>query len=162
MLHQIPQPHALPRPLVLLGLSGVLPQLGCLLACHIWPEARWFALAAGCFYAAIILSFLGGLWWMASMLAGWRHGGLYALAVLPSLIGWGALLPWCFGWVWPAPSLLVLALVLLASPMVDQRLEQALAGRIALPAGWLRLRVMMASGLALLTLALAFLAFTTL
>jgi Protein of unknown function (DUF3429) len=141
----------LPRALLAFGLAGLLPQAICLaLVAHGGPE-RWVALAASCFYAAIILSFLGGLWWMAGLLAGLRAGWVYGVAVVPSLIGFAALLPWCFGWNWPSPSLAVLGLTLLASPLVDC----ALARHMALPADWLRLRVIMASGLGLLTLLIA-------
>ncbi len=140
----------LPRPIVLLGLSGIAPQALCLaLALAPWPY-RSVALAAGCFYAAIILSFLGGLWWMAGLLGGLKRTWIYALAVAPSLIGWAALLPWNLGWSWPAPSLLLLGVVLLTSPVVDR----VLARQVALPPGWVRLRIIMASGLGGLTLAL--------
>ncbi len=142
---------ALPRALVYFGLSGLLPQAACLVLACTGGENHWFALAAGCCYAAIILSFLGGLWWMAALLAGLRQTWIYALAVAPSLIGWAALLPWCLGWRWPGPSLVVLGLALLASPLVDQ----ALARRLAMPPGWLPLRAIMATGLGVLTLAIA-------
>lgn len=132
-------------------MAGIIPQLICLGVAMAWPAGRWFALAAGCCYASMILSFLGGLWWMAALVETRRHPGSYLVAVLPSLVGWGAMLPWCFGWLWPGPSLLLLGFCLLASPWVDR--AQPWADR--LPAGWLRLRVMMASGLALSTLALA-------
>ncbi|MEL0210049.1 MAG: hypothetical protein VW891_05615 [Novosphingobium sp.] len=46
---------------------------------------------------------------------------------------------------------MALGLLLLASPLVDRKLS----GEVALPAGWLRLRVWMASGLGVLTLVLA-------
>ena len=141
----------LPRPLVILGLLGMAPQVLCLALVAQGGPDRWFALAAGCCYAAIILSFLGGLWWMAALLAGVRAEWVYALAVLPSLIGWAALLPWCVGWNWPGPSLMVLGVTLLASPLV----EVALQRQIAWPAGWLRLRWTMASGLGLMTMAMA-------
>ena len=75
----------------------------------------------------------------------------YGLAIVPSLIGWAALLPWSAGWNWPGPSLVVLALALLASPLVDR----TLARHVAFPAGWLRLRVIMTSGLGFLTLLIA-------
>ena len=88
---------------------------------------------------------------MAGLLSGLRAGWVYGLAVLPSLIGFAALLPWTVGWSWPGPSLVVLALALLASPLVDR----TLARHIALPPGWLRLRMAMAGGLGLLTLLIA-------
>lgn len=142
---------ALPRPLVWLGLAGILPQALCLATALLSEPWRWVALAAGCFYAALILSFLGGLWWMAGLLAGERRGWIYGLSVVPSLAGWAALLPWLLGWPWPGPSLAALGLILLASPLADA----LIARTIAFPAGWLRLRVMMAGGLGLLTLGLA-------
>lgn len=142
----------LPRSFVLLGLSGIAPQAICLaLVVHGGPE-RWIALAAGCAYAAVILSFLGGLWWMAALLAGRTEPGIMALAVLPSLFAWATFLPWCFGATWPGPSLVGLAVVLLASPLADRHLART----ISFPAGWLRLRVAMATGLGVLTLAMAF------
>jgi hypothetical protein len=143
--------HQLSRPLILFGLSGLLPQAICLMLVANGGPERWFALAAACCYGAIILSFLGGLWWMAGLLGGLQSGWVYLAAVVPSLIGWAALLPWCVGWRWPGPSLGVLGLALLLSPLVDLRL----AHHIALPQGWLRLRITMASGLGLMTLLIA-------
>lgn len=144
---------ALPRPAVILGLAGILPQLLCLVAVLTLPDWRWVALAAACFYAALILSFLGGLWWMLALLRAERGWEPYVLAVVPSLGGWAALLPWTLGWTWPGPALALLGCALLVSPLVDRRL----ARRMALPDGWLRLRVMMASGLGLTTLTLGLL-----
>ena len=142
---------ALPRPIIYFGLSGLLPQAACLVLACAGGESHWFALAAGCCYAAIILSFLGGLWWMAALLAGLREVWIYGLAVVPSLVGWAALLPWCLGWRWPGPSLVALGLALLASPMVDM----ALGRRMTLPPGWRLLRGVMAGGLGVLTLGIA-------
>lgn len=141
----------LPLPLVVLGLAGVAPQVACLAALALYPDSRWFALAAGCCYAAIILSFLGGLWWSATLLGGIRTWPGYASAVVPSLIGWGALLPWCVGWTWPGPSLVGLGLCLLLSPLVDR----VIFAGVDWPPHWLRLRVAMAVGIGSATLALA-------
>lgn len=129
----------------LLGLSGILPQLACIAAALMFEPA--LAAQAGLYYAALILSFLGGLWWMAALLAGLRQTSVYVIAVLPSLIGWLALLI-------PSGGLLVVALCLLSSPLIDR----ALARQIALPPGWVALRWQMASGLGLSTLLLAGLA----
>ncbi len=142
---------ALPRPLIAFGLAGLLPQAICLIVALTEGENHYFAVAAGCCYAAIILSFLGGLWWMAALLAGLRRPWIYGLAVMPSLVGWAALLPWCLGWRWPGPSLVVLGLALLASPLADN----ALARRMTMPPGWLRLRGIMAGGLGVLTIGMA-------
>lgn len=141
----------LPRPVLLLGLAGWVPQAICLVLVAQDGPWRWIGLAAACFYAAIILSFLGGLWWMAGLLSGERRVWIYGLAIVPSLAGWAALLPWLPGWAWPVPSLIALGLLLLASPLADA----AIARHVHFPEGWLRLRVAMASGLGVLTLAVA-------
>ncbi|MFM2301814.1 MAG: hypothetical protein RLZZ84_1550 [Pseudomonadota bacterium] len=141
----------LPRPAVLLGLSGLAPQALCVAFVAMSGQGEWVGLAAGCFYAAVILSFLGGLWWMAGLLGGEARAWIYGLAVLPSLAGWAALMPWVLGWSWPAPSLIALGALLLLSPLVDF----AIARHLAFPPGWLRLRIAMAVGLGVLTLALA-------
>ena len=141
----------LPRSLVWFGLAGLLPQALCLALVLGDGSLRWIALAAACFYAALILSFLGGIWWMAAMLGGLRSVRHYAAAVLPSLFGLAALLPWCLGWTWPGPSLLALGIALLASLLVDR----ALADHVAFPPGWLRLRMVMSGGLGIMTLLMA-------
>ena len=143
--------QTLPRPLVILGLAGLLPQAFCLIIALSNSPFHLSVIAAACCYAAIILSFLGGMWWMAGALSGLREPWVYVMAVLPSLAGWVALLPWCVGWTWPGPSLVALGLLLLVSPFADA----SLASRVALPAGWLKLRGAMAAGLGLLTLAIA-------
>lgn len=132
----------LPAPVRLLGLAGILPQLACL-ALALTSDGP-LAAQAGLAYAAVILSFLGGLWWMAALLTGGRASTPYVLAVLPSLIGWGALLL-------PTGGLVLVAVCLLVSPLVDRYLSRS----IAMPNGWLGLRVQMATGLGLSTLALA-------
>ena len=111
----------------------------------------WVAQAAACFYAALILSFLGGLWWMQALVMGIAAWRPYLLAVVPSLAAWATLLPWQAGWTWPGPSLLVLGLLLLGSPLVDR----ALARSLPMPWSWLQLRFAMATGLGGLTLAVA-------
>lgn len=143
--------YDLPRPMVVLGLAGLAPQALCLLLVAFSQSYRWAALAAACFYAAVILSFLGGLWWMAALQAGERRASVYLLAVVPSLAAWAALLPWVVGATWPVPSLFALGGMLLVSPLADRTLARS----IKFPAGWLKLRTTMASGLGLLTLAIA-------
>lgn len=133
---------ALPAPVRWLGLAGITPQLACLVLALSGREP--LAAQLGLTYAAVILSFLGGLWWMAALQSGLRDATPYGLAVLPSLIGWGAL-------HLASGGLVLVGLCLLASPLVDRYL----AGRIALPSGWIGLRWQMASGLGLSTVALA-------
>ena len=88
---------------------------------------------------------------MAALLSGLRASWFYGLAITPSLIGLTALLPWSFGWTWPGPSLAVLGLALLVSPLIDRTLAQY----IAFPVGWLRLRIIMAGALGGMTLIIA-------
>ena len=88
---------------------------------------------------------------MTVLLAAVRSGWVYALTVMPSVIGFAALLPWSAGWRWPHPSLVALGLALLASPLVDFYLNRY----ASLPTGWLQLRAIMASGLGVLTLLVA-------
>lgn len=125
-----------------MGLSGILPQLACIGLALSYDAV--FAAEAGLAYAAIILSFLGGMWWIQGLLAGSRSKAVYVIAVLPSLIGWGAMLL-------PSGGLVVVALCLLASPLVDRNLLRL----STLPEGWISLRWQMASGLGLASIVLA-------
>ncbi|OYQ34243.1 hypothetical protein CHU95_12405 [Niveispirillum lacus] len=144
--------NSIPAPARLLGLSGLLPQLLCLgtaLLDPVPPDTSGFA-ALGLVYAALILSFLGGLWWMAALLQGLSQTWPYLVAVVPSLLGWIALWPLAIGFDGIGTSLVLVGLLLLATPLVDRHL----AKRITLPEGWIRLRVIMATGLGTLTLSL--------
>lgn len=147
------QPAPLPRFARLLGLSGLLPQMLCLALALADPGMAELEAAglAGLFYAALILSFLGGLWWMAAALGGMARPGPYLLAVLPSLAGWAILLAQAFGLLALPAGLALLALCLLASPLADRHLARSLP----VPPGWIALRWAMASGLGGLTLLLA-------
>jgi len=145
--------NQLPRAAVTLGLAGVIPQAICVAFALSGGPMQDVAVAAGCGYAGIILSFLGGCWWMAALLARRTDTWIYVVAVSYSLLGWALLLPASIGWHWTSKCLVLQAVLLLASPLVDH----ALASRVALPVGWHRLRWMMAGGLGSLTLLLAFL-----
>jgi len=91
---------------VLLGVSGAVPFI--VLALASWIAAETTALVAVewvLFYAAVILSFIGGAHWgFASVYLDNRRTAalsrLLVFSVLPSLIGWAALLfpaPWSAG-----------------------------------------------------------------
>jgi hypothetical protein len=81
-------------------------------------------------------------------------GWIYAAAVAPSLIALATYVPWVIGAEWPLPSLIVLGVCLILSPLVDRAI-----GRIVdLPIGWMRLRLMLSAGLGGLTLMLAWVA----
>lgn len=137
----------MPRAAIILGAAGVLPQAICLLIVAFFPEWGWVAISAACFYAAIILAFLGGMWWMQGLASGSSGSGPYVMGVLPPIICWLALLPWCLGWTWPGPSLFLLGGALSASPLVDQ----ALPRRTPLPDRWIALRWTLAIWLGVIT-----------
>ncbi|MEL6296929.1 MAG: DUF3429 domain-containing protein [Pseudomonadota bacterium] len=96
-------PASIPPPALVLGLAGLIPfvAIPLLIAgdASIWLPTGLKALAtipALTFYAAIILSFMGGAQWGLAMrlsdlepTADWRR---YTISVLPALIAWSALL----------------------------------------------------------------------
>ena len=140
----------LPTPVRLLGPAGILPQAICVAMAVFLPEHRILAGIAGGLYAALILSFLGGLWWMEALVRGDRRATPYVVAVLPSLIGWAAWLAPLVGLMGMAEALMVLGIVILISPVADKAI-----GRLAseMP-GWWRLRWVLSIGLGGLTLLL--------
>ncbi|MCA0891698.1 DUF3429 domain-containing protein [Qipengyuania flava] len=143
---------ALPR---WLGLAGLLPQFTCVAVLYAGPaEWREAALAIAFAYAALILSFLGGMWWgiAAAAPAAQRRkalGWLWIAAVLPSLVALACFLPWALDWAWPEPSLVMLGGALLVTLGVDAKL-----GALA-PRWWMTLRVPLSTGLGLATIAAA-------
>ena len=137
-----------------LGLAGLLPQFACLFALWFGPEEwRYAALAIAWGYAALIFSFLGGLWWgiaASRMREGERvPGWLWIASVVPSLLALATYLPWVFAAAWPGPSLAVLGFALIASLWVDRRIAPSC------PPWWLTLRVPLSFGLGLSTLLIA-------
>ncbi|MGB3797257.1 MAG: DUF3429 domain-containing protein [Alteraurantiacibacter sp.] len=139
----------------LLGFAGLLPQFAAVAAAWMGPpEWRWSALAIGWAYAALILSFLGGLWW--GMAAGAPDAGrrapkwLWVAAVVPSLLALVTFLPWVFGAIWPGPSLIVLGVAIIFSALVDIRLVTIR------PPWWLALRIPLSLGLGGATILLGF------
>lgn len=138
------QVPALPRAL---GAAGLLPQgaAALLVALH-QPLLANVAVLLAAAYAALILSFLGGLWWGLAAASPAAPRWLWLAAVAPSL--WAlAALAGGIALGWPPATLLPLALAILLSLLVDRRLT---ALGIA-PHWWLRLRVPLSAGLALLT-----------
>ena len=143
-------PPPLPRIAFVLGIAGLAPQVIALLAT--FNEAdRYIGLAAGYFYAALIFSFLGGLWWGVAVNRKDAPEWLYVAAVLPSLIAFVSGVPWMTGEEWPGPSLMLLGVCILASGFVDYRLfKRALIDR-----SLMQLRFGLSFGLAATTIALA-------
>jgi len=131
-----------------LGLSGLIPFAAAALAVLVAPD-YWGGFARGALiaYGAVILSFLGAVHWGFALRAppgeGWATPGRLALGVVPSLIGWVAML------LFEAPSLLLLALGILATAGV----EQWAAGRGLVPGVYMRLRWVLSIGAAFCLLA---------
>lgn len=135
-----------------LGLSGLLPQLAAVAVVFGGDTALHFsAIALGYAYAALILSFLGGLWWGIAAAAAKPPEWLWVAAVVPSLVALASAIPWAVGAPWPGPSLLVLGIALIAALGVD--LVLARAGLV--PRWWMSLRVPLSLGLGVLTLLLS-------
>ncbi|AJP72766.1 DUF3429 domain-containing protein [Sphingomonas hengshuiensis] len=150
-----PEPlRPLGRTALWLGYAGLLPQMLGLLLFAIDGEMRWVVPAAGLFYAALIFSFVGGAWWGAAVASGREAPWLFVVAVLPSLIGWAALLPWLWGWDWPAGYLVAIGVLLAASPLVDRWLVRV----VAMPGDWMTLRTRLSVGLGAMTVLLGVLA----
>ncbi|MGJ3649207.1 DUF3429 domain-containing protein [Sphingomonas sp. GlSt437] len=138
-----------PRLALALGLAGLLPALAALVLTRD-PEWRFSALSLGFAYVALILSFLGGLWWGLAARAERAPGWLWVAAVSPSLVALTGFWPWAFGDPWPGPSFIWLGAALIAALGVDVALvRQALA-----PRWWLSLRLPLSLGLGLISIAL--------
>ncbi|MET3722907.1 DUF3429 domain-containing protein [Sphingomonas trueperi] len=136
----------------MLGYAGLLPLIGCVAGLVLLPMHRSVLLDAGFGYAALIFSFLGGLWWGQGVARGKASPTLFAVAVVPSLIAWGLMLLRLLGWT-TQEALLALGAAILLSPIVDL----ALARKRQSVNGWIALRLQLSTGLGALTLALALL-----
>jgi hypothetical protein len=143
--------RTLPLAARALGLAGLIPQ-GLVVAALVTGGADvWFmALSVGYAYAALIFSFLGGLWWGLAAMGGSRTPTwAWVAAVVPSLLALASAWPWATGGTWPGPSLIFLGFAIGASLFVDLRLKAA----GVTPGGWLALRVPLSLGLGSLTMA---------
>ena len=143
--------NALPRAARQLGYAGLLPQVLCALYVIDGGKWQWTAQAVAFGYAALIFSFLGGVWWGIALLREESPAWIFGAAVMPSLLALAAYLPWVLGWEWPGPSLIAVGVMLLATPLVD-----GLIG--SLEPGWLALRLRLSLGLGGLTTLIGYLA----
>ena len=137
-----------------LGYAGLMPQIICIALVLSGSQWQWVALACAWAYAALIFSFLGGIWWGLAIANPMLDRRVFIASVMPSLIALGSFIPWTLGWGWPGPSLAMLGLCLGASPLVDRWI----ARQIILPAGWMHLRMVLSMGLGGLSFILALLA----
>jgi hypothetical protein len=124
---------------LILGYAGLFPQIAAVATCFFAAESDvgpMFAFA----YAALILSFLGGIWC--------DQGRIATLAVLPSLFG-ALLILLSIAHVLP----LGLALVLMGSAVITTLLiDRRLVESAHAPTGWMTLRVPLSIGLGGLTI----------
>jgi len=137
-----PHPFAIGRVAFALGFAGLLPQLGAALLAWVGiGDGALIALA----YAALILSFLGGMWWGLALFRRAGQSLLVTLAVVPSLVA-GAILAL-------AAVHLPLGLVAMGSAiMLTLPVDRWLVARGAAPANWMQLRVPLSVGLGTLTI----------
>lgn len=134
-----PTATRIPAPARWLGLGGLIPFFAA--AALSWApnaELGQFGLTALAAYAAVILSFLGGVRWGAVLgdpaaLSRWTPLGL---SVLPSLVAWAALL------LPPAPMMTLLLAGLIGQFVLDTRA----ASRGELPDWYAALRVILTVG----------------
>ncbi|NVE93631.1 DUF3429 domain-containing protein [Altererythrobacter lutimaris] len=134
-------------PALALGYAGLLPQGIALALALNGGEWGFVAIAGGFGYAALIFSFLGGVWWGQALAADQVSAEPFLFAVAPSLIALALFLPWTFGWEWPGPQLIILGLLIGLSPIVDRILGFA-------DRAFMRLRLHLSVGLGALTIAL--------
>ena len=121
-------------PALRLGYAGLLPfVLGALLVWTVRADVQPYVALALSAYAAVVLSFLGGIHWGLAMRqsqpapAGPDWGLTWG--VVPSLVAWAAVL------MPPDAGLVILGAMLIVSYAVDRRLYPAHGA-----AGWLTLR----------------------
>ncbi len=142
--------HKLPSLAFLLGLSGLLPQALAVLIALCPPYAPAAQLAAF-FYAALILSFLGGLWWGVAATRPDAPLWIYVVAVVPSLIAFAAGLLGIVRTGSLVQPLMIVGVALLSTPLIDWQLDR----RGLVPERWLTMRLILSVGLGGLTLAVA-------
>lgn len=123
-----------------LAWAGLLPFAGgALLVWLVHDDVRPYATLALASYAAVIISFLGGIHWGLAM----RHGddaptALLVWGVVPSLVAWLAVM------MPPASGLVIQGLMLVVCYAVDRRLYPAHGA-----AAWLLLRFRLSASAAL-------------
>ena len=136
-----------------LGFLDLMPQAALLTAVAIEPMGGYgIPLVAAYAYAALILSFIGGIWWGIAMRREAGQGELAALAILPALAPLALPLLIMTG-SWPT-ALIVLGGLIAMTPLVDRRL----VANGEVPAGWLALRLPLSLGLGGMTIAAGVLA----
>lgn len=141
--------HTSPTVVTWLGYGGLIPFMALALASLLDPahSGTWVTGLLG--YGAVILSFVGALHWAFAMthpqLKGATGNALYVWSVVPSLLGWVALM------LVPKAG----AILLIAGLLAHYRQDLRLSRMIDLPAWYLPLRLRL-SAVACLCLAVIF------
>ena len=135
----------------LLGLAGLLPQMAACIVVLTYKEFTVWALVSGFAYAALIFSFVGGVWWGQALQAPKWHPWIFLASVIPSLISWAAALLLFSDLKWWSYATAAIAIGLMVSPLFDLQIGKVLPQ----PKGWIRLRWTLSIGLGILTLVLA-------
>ena len=140
------QSHPLTAQTRLLGFAGLIPQLLALLLIVTGIDPALGALMAF-LYAAMILSFIGGIWRGFSVTAVELQDNLASVAVVPAIIAGilivARLLGMPVGW-----ALVAMGAAILLTLIVDRRLVED--GRA--PRDWMALRVPLSATLGALTI----------
>ena len=141
--------HRLPPLARVLGFAGLLPQAAAVVVLLAGDaDQQTAALGLAYAYAALIFSFLGGVWWGLAAATGLKAPKwVWIASVAPSLV---ALATSIFRMAGPDPAvaLVVLGVLIAASILVDLKLKAA----GLTPEGWLALRAPLSIGLGVLTL----------
>lgn len=114
-----PSPDVSPHALRL-AYAGLLPfVLGALLVWIVHAEARPYTTQALSAYAALIVSFLGGIHWGIGFREPAAPAPLFVWGVVPSLVAWPAVL------MPPGAGLVILGVMLVVCYAVDRRVYPA-------------------------------------
>ncbi len=147
-------PGRVPMPALLLGAAGLLPSVLALfvrLAAGVEPATSLPATVASFafLFTALILTFLGGIWWGVGVsrvesdaVAPWL-----AVSALPSI---AALLLIALMFARPVPAAVLLGVAIIATLLVDRRL----AARGLVPPWWMPFRLSFSLALGVLTIGL--------
>lgn len=133
----------------LIGLAGLLPQAVAVILIVTGRGAFgfWAGVLLALAYGAIILSFVGGVWWGFAMRRDAGQAALAAISVIPSLVALALVIAAA------ATGLAHLALIALGVAIALTLLvDRYLVATGEAPAGWMRLRIPLSLGLGLITI----------
>jgi len=142
-----------------LGFAGLLPQVAALLLMILGLRSYgdlggllaltgyWLAIG----YGALILSFLGGIWWGYAMRRETGQGRLAVTAVVPSLVAFGTVI--AGAWTLPQVPSPWAAITLGSAILLTLPVDRHLTSSGEAPANWMALRLPLSIGLGTLTIA---------